>query len=61
MLILRINELLGVAGVAGFEINGVPVKFLAGADGDVSEQDGLGHRAGDAEIRTCRLAGFARP
>ena len=59
LAILAADERVGLGGVGGGELDGVPLELLAGAVGDVAQVVGLGQPAGVLEVAGRRRAGLA--
>ena len=54
-----LDELVGFRGVGGFHVGAVPDEGLAGAEGDVSEEDDFGEFGGVFEVSAGGSAAFA--
>src|SRR5579883_2136738 len=59
LAVFAMEERLGLGGIGGIELGGVPLQRLAGAVGDIAQVVGLGEPARVVEVAGCRRAGLA--
>ena len=50
LAIFRVDVVRGLSAVLHFQLLGIPVEFVAGAVGDISEEDGLGEGGGVSKV-----------